>query len=105
MKMQIKEADPGNTHANRNFRERQGRCFLGCLPAARRTLNKTLLNQLPLAAQDKVLLRPLANVESIQPIPGGGYTVHYNGLDDATAYHPTPPTPILPPPPPPTTQT
>src|SRR6266513_631983 len=53
LKLQIKEADPGNTATNKNFCERQGRCFLGCLPAARHTLNKTLLNQLPLAAQDK----------------------------------------------------
>src|SRR5437016_2084173 len=46
-------------------------------------------NQLPLAAQDKVLIRALANVESIEAIPGGGYTVHYTGLDDDTEYHPT----------------
>ncbi len=95
LKLQIKEADPGNTVANKNFCERQGRCFLGCLPAARHTLSKTLLNQLPLAAQDKVLIRPLANVESIETIPGGGYTVHYTGLDDDTAYHPTAKTVIL----------
>jgi len=80
---------------NKNFCERQGRCFLGCLPAARHTLNKTLLNQLPLAAQDKVLIRPLANVESIEAIAGGGYTVHYTGLDDDTEYHPTAKTVIL----------
>jgi len=89
LKLQIKEADPGNTATSKNFCERQGRCFLGCLPAARHTLNKTLLNQLPLAAQDKVLIRALANVESIEAIPGGGYTVHYTGLDDDTEYHPT----------------
>jgi hypothetical protein len=45
LKLQIKEADPGNTATNKNFCERQGRCFLGCLPAARHTLNKTLLNK------------------------------------------------------------
>ncbi len=95
LKLQIKEADPGNTATNKNFCERQGRCFLGCLPAARHTLNKTLLNQLPLAAQDKVLIRPLANVESIEVIPGGGYTVRYIGLQDGTEYHPTARTVIL----------
>src|SRR5216684_257656 len=94
LKLQVKEADPGNTATNKNFCERQGRCFLGCLPAARHTLNKTLLNQLPLAAQDKVLIRALANVESIEAIPGG-YTVHYTGLDDDTEYHPTAKTVIL----------
>src|SRR6267142_338141 len=95
LKLQIKEADPANTLSNANFCERQGRCFLGCLPAARHTLNKTLLNQLPLAAQDKVLIRALANVESVETIPGGGYTVHYTGLDDDTEYHPTAKTVIL----------
>ncbi len=95
LKLQIKEADPGNTATNKNFCERQGRCFLGCLPAARHTLNKTLLNQLPLAAQDKILIRALANVESIEAIPGSGYTVHYTGLDDDTEYHPTAKTVIL----------
>ncbi len=95
LKLQVKEADPGNTATNKNFCERQGRCFLGCLPAARHTLNKTLLNQLPLAAQDKVLIRALANVESVEAIPGGGYTVHYTGLDDDTEYHPTAKTVIL----------
>jgi cholesterol oxidase len=94
LKLQIKEADPGNTATNKNFCERQGRCFLGCLPAARHTLNKTLLNQLPLAAQDKVLIRPLANVESIEAIPGG-YTVHYTGLEDGSEFHPTAKTVIL----------
>jgi cholesterol oxidase len=95
LKLQIKEADPGNTAAKKNFCERQGRCFLGCLPAARHTLNKTLLNQLLLAAQDKVLIRPLANVESIEAIQGGGYTVHYTGLEDGTEFHPTAKTVIL----------
>jgi cholesterol oxidase len=88
LKLQIAEADPVNTATNRNFCERQGRCFLGCLQAARHTLNKTFLKQLPLTAEDRVFLRPLANVEFIEPI-AGGYKVHYTGLEDGTAYHPT----------------
>src|SRR5258708_8113959 len=48
-KLQIKEADPGNTATNKKFFERQGRCFLGWFPAARHTLNQTLLNQPPFA--------------------------------------------------------
>lgn len=95
LKLQIKEADPANLATNKNFCERQGRCFLGCLPAARHTLNKTLLNQLPLAAQDKVLIRPLANVEWIEAMPGGGYTVHYTGLEDGSEFHPTAETVVL----------
>src|SRR6266851_3120583 len=88
LKLQITEADPANTATNKNFCERQGRCFLGCLPAARHTLNKTLLKQLPLAAENRVLIRPLANVEYIEAIPGG-YTVHYTGLEDGSEFHPT----------------
>lgn len=89
LKLQIAEADPNNTVSNHNFCERQGRCFMGCLPAARHTLNKSLLKNLPLAAEDRVFLRPLANVDYIDPIDGGGYTVHYKGLDDDNDYHPT----------------
>lgn len=94
LKLQIAEADPANTATNKNFCERQGRCFLGCLPAARHTLNKTFLKQLPLAAEDRVFLRPLANVEFIEPI-AGGYKVHYSGLEDGTEYHPTAKTVIV----------
>lgn len=91
--LQIAEADPAVTASNHNFCERQGRCFMGCLPAARHTLNKTLL-KLPLAAQDRVFMRPLANVEFIEPI-AEGYTVRYTGLEDGTPYHPTATTVVL----------
>lgn len=94
LKLQIAEADPASTAANKNFCERQGRCFLGCLPAARHTLNKTFLKQLPLAAEDRVFLRPLANVQFIEPI-AGGYKVHYTGLEDGTEYQPTAKTVIV----------
>ena len=94
LKLQISEADPASTPTNKNFCERQGRCFLGCLPAARHTLNKTLLKQLPLAAENKVFVRPLADVDFLEPI-AGGYTVHYTGLEDGTEFHPTAQTVIL----------
>ncbi len=88
LKLQIAEADPATTPTNKNFCERQGRCFLGCLPAARHTLNKTLLKQLPLAAENRVFMRPLADVDFIEPTPDG-YIVHYTGLEDGTNFHPT----------------
>jgi cholesterol oxidase len=95
LQLQVAEADPSNSATNKNFCERQGRCFLGCLPAARHTLNKTLLKQLPVADETKVAIRPLANVDYLEPIAAGGYTVHYTGLDDDTPYHPTAATVIL----------
>ena len=88
--------DPAIQKANHNFCERQGRCFLGCLPGARHTLNKTLQNKLPLAAQDKVLVRSLAEVDFLEPLAGGGYTVHYKGLEnDGGNFRPTATTVIL----------
>src|SRR5262245_47912972 len=67
LKLQVAEADPSTPATNKNFCERQGRCFLGCLPGARHTLNKTLLKQLPLALEDRVFVRPLADVDFIEP--------------------------------------
>jgi len=95
LKLQVNEAHPATTPSNKNFCERQGRCFLGCLPAARHTLNKTLLKQLPLAAEDRVFIRPLADVDFIEPLPAGGYTVHYKGVEDDSNFHPTASTVIL----------
>jgi len=89
LSLQVAEADPANPATNHNYCERQGRCFLGCLPGARHTLNKTLLKNLPLAAQDRVFVRPLAEVDFIEPI-AEGYTVHYTGLEDGGGdFHPT----------------
>jgi len=93
--LQINEADPTSPATNHNYCERQGRCFLGCLPGARHTLNKTLLKQLPLADQNRVFVRPLSDVDFVEPLQGGGYTVHYKGLDDDKDYHPTAKTVIL----------
>lgn len=89
LKLQVAEGDPANAATNKNYCERQGRCFMGCLPGARHTLNKTLLKKLPLAAEDKVFVRPLANVDFIEPLPAGGYKVHYNGIEDGTPFQPT----------------
>lgn len=100
--LQVNEADnnPGNDPAklatNHNYCERQGRCFLGCLPGARHTLNKTLLKNLPLAAQDKVFVRSLAKVDFIEPMADGSYTVHYKGLEEGGGdFHPTATTVVL----------
>jgi cholesterol oxidase len=95
LKLQVAEADPATVPTNKNFCERQGRCFLGCLPAARHTLNKTLLKQLPLADENRVFVRPLAEVDFIEPLQAGGYTVHYKGLEDGSPFHPTAATVIV----------
>ncbi|MBI3698256.1 MAG: hypothetical protein HY238_25890, partial [Acidobacteria bacterium] len=64
--------------------ERQGRCFLGCLPGARHTLNKTLVKEgkrnLLNDPNPPVELRSLADVDRIEPLPGGGYRVFYENL-------------------------
>ena len=94
LSLQINEANPSDPKSNHNYCERQGRCFLGCLPGARHTLNKTLL-RLPLAAQDRIFVRPLADVDYIEPITGG-YKVHYNGLEEGGhEFHPTARTVVL----------
>jgi len=52
--------------------ERQGRCLLGCLPGARHTLNKSIINHLLYAGgAPPVELRSLAEVTSFEKIPGG----------------------------------
>jgi cholesterol oxidase len=96
LKLQVNEADPAIEGTNKNFCERQGRCFLGCLPGARHTLNKALLKNIPdLVAEKRVFLRPLAQVDFIEPI-AEGYTVHYKGLEeDGGNFHPTAKTVIL----------
>lgn len=55
---------------DQRFCERQGRCFLGCLPGARHTLNKTFFKQLgqyldPNASK-KIKMRPLQNVRYVK---------------------------------------
>ncbi|HYM10075.1 MAG TPA: GMC oxidoreductase [Bryobacterales bacterium] len=74
-----KPADP----AKFAYCERQGRCFLGCLPGARHTLNKTFVNpdrNLLNGPNAPVELRALAEVDHIEPLAGGGYKVLYDNL-------------------------
>lgn len=75
----ITEYDPSPTSdssKNHTFCERQGRCFLGCLPAARLTLNKSIYKNLLLDPTKGVTLLPLVEVRLIKPV-AGGYEVHY----------------------------
>jgi cholesterol oxidase len=64
------EADGSHT-----FCERQGRCFVGCLPAARHTLNKTLFKWV-LSKDERVTLPPESQVRTIKRA-GDGYEVTY----------------------------
>jgi cholesterol oxidase len=70
--------------------ERQGRCFLGCLPQARHTLNKTLFKKILSQPNSKVTLQPQCKVLNIRQV-GGGFEVRYkdnfhnNGEQTATA--------------------
>ena len=92
LQLQVKEVKTTDPNTFHNFCERQGRCFLGCLPAARHTLNKTLAGK---ANDTTFVIRPLADVDFIEPIAGGGYTVHYSDQGDGGDFHPTAQTVIL----------
>jgi len=61
--------------------ERQGRCIQGCLPGARHTLNKTLINQV-LQGKPNVNLESLADVSHIAMRPDGKYEVFYKDTRD-----------------------
>ena len=63
--------------------ERQGRCIQGCLPGARHTLNKTLINQI-LSVKPNVTLESLADVSHISLRPDGKYEVVYKDSRDDT---------------------
>jgi len=63
------------------FCERQGRCILGCLPAARHTLNKTLYGHLLSDPTKGVALMPMAEVRYLKQI-AGGYEVHFDDHRD-----------------------
>jgi cholesterol oxidase len=62
---------------NHTFCERQGRCILGCLPAARLTLNKSLYAHLLQDPTTGVALLPQAEARQIRKI-AGGYQVTYH---------------------------
>ena len=77
------EYDPtpgSDASKNHTFCERQGRCFLGCLPAARHTLNKTLYAQVLAKASNTATLWPLAEAEVIKRVPDG-YQVRFKDHD------------------------
>jgi cholesterol oxidase len=57
------------------FCERQGRCFVGCLPAARHTLNKTLFKWV-LSTDARVTLTSESQVRTIKRV-GNSYEVTY----------------------------
>lgn len=61
--------------------ERQGRCIQGCLPGARHTLNKTLINQV-LSLHPNVTLGSLADVSHVSLRPDGRYEVFYRDVRD-----------------------
>jgi choline dehydrogenase-like flavoprotein len=67
--------------------ERQGRCIQGCLPGARHTLNKTLINQV-LSVKPNVTLESLADVSHISLKTDGRYEVTYkDGRDGNEKSH------------------
>jgi cholesterol oxidase len=86
--LSVVEYDPDRGAAsdaakNHTFCERQGRCILGCLPAARHSLNKTLYGKLLSDPTKGVSLSPLAEVRDIKQI-AGGYEVNYLDHRDDT---------------------
>ncbi len=77
--LSVIEYDPdpkGDSAGTHTFCERQGRCMLGCLPAARHTLNKTIYGKLLTNPQMGVALQPLCEVRSIKRI-NGGYQISF----------------------------
>ncbi len=83
-------------YANRPICERQGRCLLGCLPAARHTLNKTLLTKLNLGNDPGFQVRPLAEVDYIRALPNdAGYEVVYRDVADESQHSVSAPQVIL----------
>lgn len=71
----------------KNYCERQGRCNVGCLPGARHTLNKQLMDAIfgtpanPVPKLNTVSIEALAEVDVITPRPEGGYTISYLSRD------------------------
>lgn len=77
--------DGSDAVKGQTYCERQGRCLLGCLPGARHTLNKTLVNTTPgrqILTGPDVELQSLAVVRYIEALKEGnsGYRVHFNDL-------------------------
>ena len=66
---------------NNTFCERQGRCLLGCLPAARLTLNKSLFAHLLQDPASGVALWPRAEARQIRKTPGGYQVIFHDHRD------------------------
>jgi cholesterol oxidase len=76
----IEYPDPQPSLDKKAYCERQGRCFLGCLPGARHTLNKSIINKLLYpGGAPAIELRSLAEVTTFEKIPGG-WKVKYEDL-------------------------
>lgn len=82
--LSVVEYDPrpsgehGNSDRDNTFCLRQGRCMLGCIPAARHTLNKSLYKLWDRDDDPKVMLFPKAEVQYIDRAEtGGGYRIYY----------------------------
>lgn len=87
----IEYPDPEQATLNKKaYCERQGRCFLGCLPGARHTLSKSIINKLLYGpGNPPVELRSLAEVTGFEQVPGG-WKVKYEDLrfgDDDAGRH------------------
>jgi cholesterol oxidase len=66
---------------NHTFCERQGRCILGCLPAARLTLNKSLFTHLLQDPTTGIALWPRAEARLIRKIDGGYQVLFHDHRD------------------------
>jgi cholesterol oxidase len=73
--------DKSDAAKNHTFCERQGRCLLGCLPAARLTLNKSLYAHLLQDPASGVALWPKAEAQHVRKIDGG-YEVLFHDYRD-----------------------
>jgi len=78
--LQLFEHDgtPAATLVDQRFCERQGRCFLGCLPGARHTLNKTLLRDV--IGKPTVTLSALSHVQQVRAHNSGYEVIHHDVL-------------------------
>lgn len=81
----------------KNYCERQGRCNVGCLPGARHTLNKQLIGAVfgkpdgtPGTFENILMIEPLAEVDVIRALAGGGYEIRYLQRDQNDPSRTTP---------------
>src|SRR2546426_7370265 len=69
LNLQVNEYDPKQpVDSKRFYCERQGRCFMGCLPGARHTLNKTIINKLLTVPNTPLQLQALSDGDRIEPL-------------------------------------